>query len=361
MRRFPLCAALVSAPAVLLTVASSALVAQSSPTMAAINDRPNPYRTVEGWAKMPAGRTWGSTSAVAVDNDGKSLWVAERCGANSCAQSALPSVLKFDQQGNLIASFGAGLIMSPHGIHVDRDNNIWVVDCSCTGGAPPVDPNAPPPKPRGHQIFKFSAKGELLMTLGAPGGGRDSVFFWQPNAVITAANGDIYVAEGHSSRAGASARILVLDKTGKLKRSWGTWGKGDGQLDQPHALAFDSRGRLFIADRGNDRLLIVNPATFAVTDTWYQFSRISGLWIDKNDVLYAADSESGSVNPPHGAWTRGIRIGSARTGEVTAFIPDPAAKPPSTSSAEGVAVDAAGNIYGAEVGDRALKRYEKKQ
>jgi DNA-binding beta-propeller fold protein YncE len=346
MRRLVLLAAFTTAP--------SFLAAQSSPTMPAVNDRPNPYRTIEGWAKLPEGRTWGSTSAVAIDKDGKSIWVAERCGVNNCASSTLPSVLKFDQNGNLTASFGSGMILSPHGIHVDKDGNVWVVDCACTLGAAQV------PAGKGHQIHKFSPTGALLMSLGAPGGLRDTSFFWQPNAVVTASNGDIYVAEGHSSRAGANARVLAFDKTGKLRKSWGVFGKGEGQLDQPHTLAIDSKGRLFIGDRGNDRILIVDR-DFKILDTWYQFSRPSGMWIDKNDVLYVADSESGSVNPPHGAWTRGIRIGSARTGEVTAFIPDPEIKPPSTSSAEGVAVDAAGNIYGAEVGQKALKRYEKKK
>jgi DNA-binding beta-propeller fold protein YncE len=359
MRRLavPLLRTVSSAVALALAVAATAHegVAQSSASMPAINDKPNDYRTVEGWAKLPAGRTWGSTSAVAVDKDGKSIWVAERCGQNNCLGSTLPSVLKFDAQGALVQSFGAGMILSPHGIHVDRDGNIWVVDCACTlgrGAAVPTD--------KGHQLHKFSPKGDYLMSLGRPGGGKDSAYFWQPNAIVTAANGDIYVAEGHSSAAGSNARILVFNKTGGLKRTWGTWGKGVGQLDQPHALAFDSKGRLFIGDRGNDRILIVD-ANFNILDTWYQFSRPSGLWIDKNDQLYVADSESGSVNPPHKAWTRGIRIGSAKTGEVTGFIPDPDQNPPSTSSAEGIAVDAAGNIYGAEVGQKALKRYEKKR
>ncbi|MEN9508706.1 MAG: hypothetical protein RLZZ621_1269 [Gemmatimonadota bacterium] len=326
----------------------------TSPAMAPVNDRPNPYQMQADWAKLPDGRTWGSTSAVAIDKDGKHIWVAERCGANQCATSNLAPILKFDPQGRVVASFGSGLILSPHGIHVDRDGNLWVVDCACTLGATPA------PTGKGHQIHKFSPTGSHLMSLGAPGGGRDSAFFWQPNAVITAPNGDIYVAEGHSSRAGANARILVFDKNGGLKRTWGTWGKGEGQLDQPHALALDSKGRLFIGDRGNDRILIVDQ-NFTILDTWYQFSRPSGIWIDKNDQMYVADSESGSVNPPHKAWVRGIRIGSAKTGAVTAFIPDPEQNPPSTSSAEGVAVDAAGNIYGAEVGQKALKRYEKKR
>jgi DNA-binding beta-propeller fold protein YncE len=347
--------------ALLLVLASSSaashLSAQSSASMPAVNDLPNPYRTVAGWAKLPEGRTWGSTSAVAIDKDGKSIWVAERCGVNNCAGSSLPSVLKFDDKGTLVASFGAGMVLSPHGIHVDKDGNVWVVDCACTLGAAAT---APANVGKGHQIYKFSPKGELLMTLGAPGGGRDSAYFWQPNAVITAANGDIFVAEGHSSRNTSNARVLKFDKSGKLLKTWGSWGQGPTQLDQPHTLAFDSKGRLFVGDRGNDRIIIVDQ-NFTVLDTWYQFSRPSGIYIDKNDVIYVADSESGSVNPPHVAWKRGMRIGNARDGKVTAFIPDPDNKAPSTSSAEGVAVDAAGNIYGAEVGQKALKRYEKKK
>jgi DNA-binding beta-propeller fold protein YncE len=358
MRRpAPRFAPLPSAVLTAFTIVGSALSlhAQSTHDMPAVNDKPNAYRTVEGWAKLPAGRTWGSTSAVAIDKDGKSIWVAERCGQNTCLGSTLPSVLKFDAQGNLVQSFGSAMIISPHGIHVDKDGNIWVVDCTCTLGR-----GANAPADKGHQIHKFSPKGDYLMSLGRPGGGKDSAYFWQPNAIVTAPNGDIYVAEGHSSAAGANARILVFNKTGGLKRTWGTWGKGDGQLDQPHTLAFDSKGRLFIGDRGNDRILIVDR-DFKILETWYQFSRPSGIWIDQNDTIYVADSESGSVNPPHKAWTRGIRIGSARTGVVTGFIPDPEPNPPSTSSAEGVAVDAAGNIYGAEVGQKALKRYEKKR
>lgn len=320
------------------------------------NDLPNPYRTITGWAKLPDGRTWGSTSAVDIDKDGKSIWVAERCGTNSCSNSNLPSVLKFDAAGNLVKSFGEGMILSPHGIHVDKDGNVWVTDCACTNA--PQGSAAPPPN-KGHQIYKFSPDGKLLMTLGSAGGGKDSAFFWMPNDVVTAPNGDVFVAEGHSSRAGSNARLFKFDKTGKLLKTYGTFGKGAADLDQPHALAFDSKGRLFVGDRGNDRILIMDQ-NFKILDTWYQFSRPSGIFIDKNDNIYVADSESGSVAPPHAAWKRGIRIGSARDGKVIAFIPDPDDKAPSTSSAEGVAVDASGNIYGAEVGQKALKRYEKK-
>lgn len=351
----------------------------SSATMAATNSQPNPYRTIEGWAKLPGGRTWGSTSAVEIDKDGTSIWVAERCGVNSCRDSAhVDPIMKFDANGNLVKSFGAGMLMFPHGIHVDRDGNIWVTDgqSNATGGrggrgaagAEPTPPPAPPTK--GMQVYKFSPDGQLLLTLGKPGGAPPSGpvimvdgavvpdYFYQPNDVLTLPNGEILVAEGHG---GDNARILRFAKDGRYIESWGKKGSGPLEFDQPHALAMDSRGRIFVGDRSNNRIQILDQSG-KLLDTWYQFSRPSGLYIDRNDVIYVADSESGSVgNGRTRTWQRGIRIGSARTGEVTAFIPDPAVNPPSTSSAEGVAADANGVVYGAEVGQRALKRYVKQR
>ena len=335
-----------------------------SATMAPTNDAPNPYQTVTGWAKLPEGRTWGSTSAVEIDKDGVSIWVAERCQVNSCSGSNLASIFKFDANGNMMKSFGEGLLNFPHGIHVDRDGNVWVTDGQDNrprgrrGEPPPPTPDSL--KIYGHQIFKFSPDGKLLMTLGTKGGGRDSLYFWQPNDVLVAPNGDIFVAEGHASNDGANARILKFDKSGKLLKTMGKFGRGPEDLDQPHALAMDSRGRLFVGDRGNNRILIMDQ-DLKLLETWYQFSRPSGIYIDAQDRIYVADSESGSVgNGRSRTWTRGIRVGSAKDGSIVAFIPDPATNPPSTSSAEGVAADKNGVIYGAEVGERALKRYVKK-
>ena len=363
-----------------LLFASSAL-AQS--TISPTNDLPNPYQTIVGWAKLPDGRTWGSTSAVEIDKDGKSIWVGERCGANACVGSPLDPILKFDENGNLIAHFGAGMIQSPHGIFVDKDGNVWVTDCSCTvgggrgrGGArgsagDTTRPSQPPPSTVGHQVYKFSPDGKLLMTLGKAGGGRDTAFFWQPNDVLVAPDGSIFVAEGHGSAPTTPARVFKFSKDGKLIKVIGTTASKD-EFDQPHALAMDSKGRLFVGDRGNNRIKIFDQ-NFNLLDTWYQFSRPSGIFIDKDDNIYVADSESGGVDKTRTNWTRGIRIGSAKDGVVKYLIPDPmvicqqgqTSTPDnvcmtSTSAAEGVAVDAKGNVYGAEVGPRALKKYVKK-
>jgi len=353
----------------LVSTALGVLDAQA--TMPPTNDAPNPYQTITGWAKMPEGRPWGSTSAVAIDKDGVSVWVAERCGTNSCAGSTLDPVLKFDSTGKLVAHFGAGLMIAPHGIFVDRDDNVWVIDCACTGGGgrgrgatPAVDST-----PKGHQIFKFSPTGKLLMTLGKPGGGRDTAFFFQPNALLVAPGGDIFVSEGHSSAPGSTARLYKFSKDGKLIKTWGSLGSGPDDYDQPHALAMDSRGRLFVGDRGNNRIKILDQDG-KLLDTWYQFSRPSGVFIDAQDNIYVADSESGSVGSGRPrTWKRGIRVGSAKDGSIRAFIPNPVETANNTSSAEGVTADSRGVIYGAEVGPTAygpdvpphsLKRYVKR-
>jgi sugar lactone lactonase YvrE len=318
-----------------------------------VNQAPNPYRTIEGWARLPEGRAWGSTSAVEIDRDGHSIWVAERCSANSCAGSDLDPILKFDSTGTLVKSFGAGLLLSPHGIFVDREGNVWVTDCACTGTA---QQRQTPGK--GHQVYKFSPDGTLLLTLGKAGGAREPEYFYQPNDVLVAPDGSIFVAEGHSSAATANARVLKFAPDGRFLKAFGTKGSGKGGMDQPHALAMDSRGRLFVGDRSNNRILLMDQEGNLLAE-WNQFSRPSGIFIDRNDLIYVADSESGSVNPAHGAWKRGIRIGSAKDGKVTGFIPDPDEAATNTSAAEGVAVDARGNIYGAEVGPKALKKYVK--
>jgi DNA-binding beta-propeller fold protein YncE len=317
------------------------------------NSAPNPYRAGENWGNLPVGRTWGSTSAVDIDRDGRSIWVAERCGVNSCAGKSDDPVLKFDPSGNLVKSFASGMILFPHGIFVDRDGNVWVTDGQARDG-------------KGFQVFKFSPDGKILMTLGKPGGDpNDPGSFNQPNDVAVASNGDIFVAEGHTPNM-ASARIVKFTKDGKFIKQWGKHGSGPGELEVPHALAFDSRGRLFVGDRANNRIQIFDQDGNFIAQ-WKQFGRPSGIYIDKNDAIYVTDSESTDkqgygYNP---GWKRGIRIGSAKDGKVTAFIPDPLVPAegkalPATSTSEGVAADAGGNVYGAEVGSKSLKKYVKR-
>lgn len=326
-------------------------------TRAPTNSLPNPYASITNWGTLPDGRTWGSTSAVAIDPDGTSVWVGERCAEFrppsqvdpyrpfGCDGSKLDPILKFDASGKLLKSFGAGLLLFPHGIHVDRDGNVWITDGLGRGN-------------KGHQVFKFSPEGKVLLTLGKPnkpGSGPDE--FNAPSAVVTAPNGDIFVADGHGGN--TNARIVKFSRDGKFINTWGKKGSGPGEFDIPHAIAMDSQGRLFVGDRQNNRIQIFDQDG-KFLDQWTQFSRPSGIYIDKNDTIYVADSESESVAKNHEGWKRGIRIGSAKDGSVAALIPDPVEKIKGTSAAEGVAADTAGNVYGAEVGPKRVMKYVRK-
>jgi hypothetical protein len=321
------------------------------------NSLPNSYRSIENWGMLPEGRKWGSTSAVAIDPDGTSVWVAERCGESrpptridpaqpfACDGSQLDPILKFDADGRLLKSFGAGLVLFPHGLHVDAEGNVWVTDGLGRGG-------------KGHQVFKFAPDGKLLMTLGKAGvAGSGSDEFNAPSAVVVASNGDIFVADGHGGN--TNARVVKFAKDGKFIKTWGKKGAGPGEFDIPHAIAMDSQARLFVGDRQNNRIQIFDQDGNFL-DQWMQFSRPSGIFIDKSDNIYVADSESESVAKNHDGWRRGIRVGSAKDGTVTAFIPDPVEKITGTSAAEGVAADSMGNIYGAEVGPKRVMKYVKK-
>ena len=354
--------------------------ATTAPDAIVANSYPNPFVTTADFFKMPAGRKWGSTAGVDIDRDGKSVWAIDRCGGNSCYDAAtgkmsdLDPILHFDENGRLIKSFGAGLVVFPHGIGTDREGNVWVTDGNdnrpsqgrgaAAGGGPgrgPTAVGAAAGATKGHQVFKFGPDGKLLMTLGKPGGAADPDYFYQPNDVLVAPNGDIFVGETHGAGGGF---IYKFDKTGKFLMKWGHPAVAGalelprGELNQPHTLAMDSKGRLFVGSRSCNCVQIFDQnGTFI--DQWAQFGRPSGVFIDKNDVLYVADSESGPSNTTThpGGWQRGIRIGSAVSGKVKSFIPDPDLLHTGTSSAEGVAADARGTIYGAEVGQMAVKKY----
>jgi DNA-binding beta-propeller fold protein YncE len=201
------------------------------------NGAPNPYRMEENWAKLPDGRRMGQTIGVEVDRDGRSVWVFDRCGGSECGNSNVAPIMKFDATGKFLTSFGAGLFNYPHGLGVDRDGNVYVTDERAKNG-------------KGSFAMKFSPDGKPLITFGKPGMPGDGPdMLYGPSDIVVAANGDIYIADGHGGV--TNDRIVKFSKDGKFIKAWGKHGKAQGELDTPHGIAINSTGRVFVADRVN--------------------------------------------------------------------------------------------------------------
>ena len=327
-----------------------------------VNSGANPYHVMRDWAQLTIEkRAWGGSNGVAIDKDGKTVWATDRCSPGTvpgCLGTQANPVHHFGASGKEIKSFGGGMFVWPHGIHVDRDGNVWVTDARA--------PNAedlqkfPDARNKGSAVFKFNTDGKLLLTLGKPGvKGNPPDALTEPTDVVTdPSNGDVYVAESHTDVTDPNlvGRISVFDKNGKFLRSFGKAGMAPGEFRTPHALEFNSQGQLVVADRHNHRIQILTKDGKFVREL-DDFGRSSGLAIDKNDVIYTADSES--TERVHPGWQRGVRIGSLKDGKVTTFIPPHKTDAPEGAMGEGIAIDAQGNIYTAEANLRGVTKYAK--
>lgn len=319
---------------------------------------PNPVVT-RNWGELPAGRNWGSTAGIDIDPNDGHIWAYERCGASSfgggvpvnCDTNPVDPIFKFNRHtGEVMANFGGGLMQTPHGIHAAEDGSVWVTDFAANRDGT-----------KGHQVHKFSADGELLMSLGTAGTpGNDAAHFNQPNDVIVGPDGSIYVSDGHDGQGmtsnqamdegranGQTARIMKFAPDGTFIKEWGQIGVRHGEFRTPHAMEFDAYNRLWVADRGNHRIEIFDQDGNYL-ESRYAYGRISGLFITDDGMVYAIDSESGPTN--HVGWRNGVRIGPVEEDKIVGFI-QPFERPDRVgqgTAGEGVAVDADGNVYAAE-------------
>lgn len=296
----------------------------------------NPFRMVENWPTLLPNQEWGAAIGLLPDDTG-GLWMFFR---------SEPPINYINSSGQITRSFGEGLIAMAHGFCRDHDGNLWAGD-----GLFRDDPSR---QGQSFQVHKFSPDGELLLSLGKPGvsaAGEDT--FVSPSACAVAPNGDIIIADGHWPRPASSPRdgdrLVRISSDGRFIRAVGQMGSGPGEFMGPHGLAFDSQGRLFVADRSNNRIQILDE-DLNFLDEWRHFGRPSGISILEDDTLIVSDSESGRrldgpAMAPEGAgrvprnpgWQMGIRIGSAVDGSLDYFIPG--------TRPEGLAGDELGNIF----------------
>jgi len=222
----------VDLAAAVATMASLGAQAPASRTSGQ-RDLPNPYRLVENWPTLPAGMNggrWGELIRADLDRRGN-IWVFHRCfstepaGAATCVGRTDPPILQFDPSGRLLSSFGGGLFAFPHGFTIDPDGNVWASDANANETVLGLSAKGANGVLRGHQVFKFSPAGKLLMTLGkagVPGNGPDT--FDQPSGIAVAPGGDIFVTDGH----GKNDRVVKFSKDGRFVKTWGRHGSGPG-------------------------------------------------------------------------------------------------------------------------------------
>ncbi len=306
--------------------------------------QPPAFQLVQNWASLPAGFEWGEVADADIDAQGN-LWVMHRpptpggtaWKAGQKSGGDVP-ILMFDKSYKLVKSFGKGLMLQPHGLHVDPDGNIWATDSGPFYADGKVEG-------RGFQVFKFNKDGKLLLTLGKAGvgvAGPDT--FVGPTDVVVNKEGEVFIADGHTPRPGSpdGDRIVKLSKDGKFIKAWGAAkGSSAGEVTGPHRLAIDSQGRIFVADRGNRRIQIFDREGRSLHQ-WTQFGNPSGIWIDRHDTLYVAVAGQDG----------GIKIASAKDGSLKTVI--------SGTSPEVALADPQGNVYSGLVGGMRLDRFVSK-
>jgi len=285
-------------------------------------------------------------AAIGIIPDGKGgTWLHHR---------SEPPILHITAAGQVDRRFGNGMFVQAHGFCQDRDGNFWAGDSGPFQGSEAT-------KGRGFQLFKFSPDGKVLLTLGKAGVSKadKATTFIGPTACAIAPNGEIIVADGHWPRPADGQqdgdRLVRIKTDGSFVAEYGKMGSGPGEFMGPHALAFDSQGRLFVADRSNNRVQIFDR-NMQFVDEWRQFGRPSGIAILRDDTLIVADSESsqfigGPPEAPEGGgnkirnpgWGNGIRIGSAKDGSLRSYTQG--------TRPEGMGADNEGNVFAGLTGN----------
>jgi sugar lactone lactonase YvrE len=324
----------------------------------------------------PNGHKWGEVIRVHVAANGN-IWVFHRCfydkpnGDATCLNrgDVNPPILEFNPAGRLLKSFGVGLFAHPHGFTLDKNGNIWTTDTNDEATILGMPAKNAQGVTMGQQVLKISSTGKVLMTIGTAGvGGNGPYTFDRPTGVAIAANGDIFVADGHSPNKSNSGRIVKYSPDGKFVKTWGRIGSEPGHFREPHDICVGgSKAYVYVADRQNNRIQVFDQdGTFVAA--WKQFGQPSSVYVDKRDNIYVGatyqDASRGQsvTGPTTGANDRAIVIGNAITGELKYLIPDPGDLSKMTdtgTSASGIAVDDQGNIYAADVGLNNLRKYVK--
>jgi YVTN family beta-propeller protein len=260
------------------------------------------YKPVAVWDASSTGMELDKILGIGIDSKGRVYATAGK-GDNG--------VLVFDSDGKVIDSWGKGFI-SKHGLRVINDK-VWVTD-----------------RER-HIVMQFSLDGKLLRILGTDGkSGLGTNEFNMPSDIAVAPNGDIYISDGY-----INSRVMRFGADGRFKQSWGTKGNQPRRFNLVHNIVIDKKGRVYIADRENERVQIFD-ADGKFLDQWKHVGKPFGLYIDDETKVYITDGQSNKV---YIVDEKGKVISTfGKTGEA----------PGEFQMAHSITLDSKGNIYVAE-------------
>jgi len=316
-----------AAVAVAVILLSTSVLAQrpSDPALLVPETAPElDYVVAPTAVTLPAGVTMGATASVAFDANGH-LFVLTRGDK---------TFFEFNPDGSFIRSFGDKLFTRSHGLRIDRDGNLWATDVG------------------GHIVVKMTRDGQPLLTIGTKGEAGEwneatgSHKLNQPNDVVIAGNGDVFVAQGHTPGAEGDARVLKFDKNGKFIKSWGGKGSGPGQFQVAHGIAIDAKGLVWVADRENQRIQLFDQDGKFVREVKYKGLPCS-LDIGRQ-YMYMVNGFAGQV----------LRLDL--NGKVLAAMGKPGKGPGEFGEAHMIAVSQKGEIYVADSVNAALVKFVKK-
>ena len=303
------------------------LVAQrpSDPALLVPEDAPAlDYVAVPNAVTLPPGTTMGATAAVAFDAKGH-LYVLTR-GAQA--------FFEFDEKGAFVRAFGDKMFTRSHGLKIDGDGNLWATDVGA------------------HVVVKLNPAGEVLLTLGTRGQAGEwneaagTRLMNQPNDVAIAANGDVFVVQGHTPGTRGDARVLKFDRTGRFIKSWGGKGTAPGQFDVAHGAAIDAKGLLWVMDRENQRIQVFDGDGAFVREMKYKGLPCS-VAIGR-DAVYMVNGFAGQL----------LRLDLA--GKVLAATGKPGTALGEFGEAHFLAISPNGDLYVADSVNGALVKFVRK-